>query len=324
MSLPFEIHEVTKRFKKHVALDGVSMIGERGQVIALLGENGAGKTTLLKILLGLLAPDGGSSRVLGLDSQTHGAEIRRRVGYMPDRPALYEWMTVREIGWFAAGFYPLGFQERYEDLAQQFALPDLPIKSLSKGMQGKVSLALAMAHEPDLLVLDEPTSGLDPLVRREFLESMIEIASAGRTVLLSSHQIAEVERVADVVAVLRGGKLILCEPLDVLKDRVSEVMVTLNDIETAPPEVIAPGIVLGAVRHDRMWRLMVRDLDDANRIALEADPNHAHVEVRRLSLEGIFVACMTTKAEGFGPPVAPISAPSVVSNSSTSPTSGMK
>ena len=305
MTAVFEIQGVAKRFKKHVALDGVSLRGERGQVIALLGENGAGKTTLLKILLGLLAPDGGASRVMGLNSQTHGAEIRRRVGYMPDRPALYEWMTVREIGWFAAGFHPLGYQHRYEEIVQKFSLPDLPIKSLSKGMQGKVSLALAMAHEPELLVLDEPTSGLDPLVRREFLESMIEIASAGRTVLLSSHQIAEVERVADVVAILRGGRLILCEPLDVLKDRVSEVIVTLADIETAPPEVAGPGIVLSAQRHDRVWRLMVRDLDDEGRLAFNSDPNHRHVEEKRLSLEEIFVTCMTTKAEGFGPHSAP-------------------
>ena len=301
MTAVFEFQIVSKRFKQHMALDNVSLRGERGQVVALLGENGAGKTTLLKILLGLLAPDGGASRVMGLNSQTHGAEIRRRVGYMPDRPALYEWMTVREIGWFAAGFYPLGFQQRYEEIVQKFSLPDLPIKSLSKGMQGKVSLALAMAHEPELLVLDEPTSGLDPLVRREFLESMIEIASAGRTVLLSSHQIAEVERVADIVAILRGGKLILCEPLDVLKDRVSEVIVTLSDIETAPPEVASPALLLRAQRHDRVWRLMVRDLDDAGRFALNSDPNHLHVEEKRLSLEEIFVTCMMTKADGFDP-----------------------
>ena len=301
MTAVFEYQVITKRFKQHMALDNVSMRGERGQVIALLGENGAGKTTAIKILLGLLAPDGGASRVMGLDSQTHGAEIRRRVGYMPDRPALYEWMTVREIGWFAAGFYPLGFQQRYEDLVQRFGLDDKPIKALSKGMQGKVSLSLAMAHEPGLLVLDEPTSGLDPLVRREFLESMIEIASEGRTVLLSSHQIAEVERVADIVAILRGGKLILCEPLDVLKDRVSEVIVTLADVETAPPELVSPALLLRAQRHDRVWRLMVRDLDDAGRLALNSDPNHRHVEEKRLSLEEIFVTCMMTKADGFAP-----------------------
>lgn len=292
----FEFQGITKRFGGHLALDRMSLKAERGQVIALLGENGAGKTTALKILLGLIGPDGGSSRVLGLDSQVHGAEIRRRVGYMPDRPAVYEWMTVREIGWFAAGFYPLGFQHRYEEIAQRFALPDVPVKSLSKGMQGKVSLALAMAHNPELLVLDEPTSGLDPLVRREFLESMVDVAAEGRTVLLSSHQIAEVERVADIVAILRGGRLILCEGLDVLKNRVCEVVVTLNDIETAPPELPQETLLLSAQRHDRIWRLYVRDLNDTGRMALEAEPNHAVVEVRRPSLEEIFVACMTSKA----------------------------
>lgn len=308
----FEFQGITKRFGKHVALDRATFSGQSGQVIALLGENGAGKTTALKILLGLLRPESGTSQVLGLDSQIHGEEIRRRVGYMPDRPAVYEWMTVREIGWFAAGFYPLGFQHRYEEFAQRFGLPDLPVKSLSKGMQGKVSLALAMAHEPELLVLDEPTSGLDPLVRREFLESMVDVAAEGRTVLLSSHQIAEVERVADTVVILRGGQVILCEPLDVLKSRVCEVVVTLNDIETAPPELIGTAQMLGAQRHDRIWRLYIRDLGEQGRTALAADPNHASIEVRTPSLEEIFVACMTSKpgvlGDGPAAPSSPIQA----------------
>jgi ABC-2 type transport system ATP-binding protein len=319
MSKVFEFQGLTKRFGRHAALDEVSFSAERGQVVALLGENGAGKTTALKLLLGLLAPDGGSSQVLGLDSQIHGEEIRRRVGYMPDRPAVYEWMTVREIGWFAAGFYPLGFQHRFEEIAQRFALPDLPVKSLSKGMQGKVSLALAMAHDPQLLVLDEPTSGLDPMVRREFLESMVDVAAEGRTVLLSSHQIAEVERVADVVAILRGGRLILCEPLDVLKSRVCEIIVTLSDIETAPPELTGPAQLLGSQRHDRIWRLYVRDLDHQGQAALAADPNHAAVEVRRPSLEEIFVACMTSKTGVFDRGAA---APAVQQSVSPGPGSG--
>jgi ABC-2 type transport system ATP-binding protein len=158
-----------------------------------------------------------------------------------------------------------------------------------------------MAHDPQLLVLDEPTSGLDPLVRREFLESMVDVAAAGRTVLLSSHQIAEVERVADIVAILRGGRLILCEPLDVLKSRVCEVVITLCDIETAPPELVEPAQLLGSQRHDRTWRLFIRDLDEAGQLALKADPNHAAIEVRRPSLEEIFVVCMTSNAPGFGP-----------------------
>jgi ABC-2 type transport system ATP-binding protein len=298
MTAIFEFQQVTKQFGKQKALDHVSFKGERGEVVAVLGENGAGKTTALKILLGLLNPDTGAARVMGLNSRTHGAEIRRRVGYMPDRPALYEWMTVAEIGWFAAGFYPLGYQQRYQHLTQKFELPaDKTIKAMSKGMQGKVSLALAMAHEPELLVLDEPTSGLDPLVRREFLESMIDVAAAGRTVLLSSHQMTEVERVADKIAIIRRGKLALFESLEVLKNHVREVVITLDGVETVPPEMPAGAKLLGAQRQDRQWQLLIRDLDEAGRVALAADPMHLDVEVRTPSLEQIFVVCMKTRDE---------------------------
>ena len=151
--------------------------------------------------------------MLGLDPARHGLDIRRRVGYVPEQPALYDWMTVAEIGWFAAGFHPdartgvAAYQTRYAELIEGYALPPRrKIKQLSKGMRAKVSLSLALAADPQLLVLDEPTSGLDAMVRREFLESMVDLASNGRTVLLSSHQIAEVERVASHVALLHQGR----------------------------------------------------------------------------------------------------------------------
>ncbi len=295
MSPVFEFRGVTKRFGGHLALDDVSFAGKPGQVIALLGENGAGKTTSIKLLLGLLEPDAGSTRVLGLESRHQGTEIRRRIGYVPDRPALYEWMTVNEVGWFAAGFYPLGYQERYLELVRQFQLPlDRPVKSLSKGMQSKVSLAASMAHEPPLLVLDEPTSGLDPLVRREFLESMVDVAAVGRTVLLSSHQIGEVERVADTVLILRRGQLVLAERLEVLKSRVREVVVTLRGVDTAPPELPRGTTLLGARRQDRQWQLLVRDLEDEGVSELRATPNHLDVTVQQPNLEHIFVVCMQT------------------------------
>ena len=133
---------------------------------------------------------------------------------MPEVPALYDWMTVAEIGWFAAGFHPdadgrhaCPTRPATAELADGFGLPaGRKIKALSKGMRAKVSLALALAADPALLILDEPTSGLDVLVRREFLESMVDLAGAGRTVLLSSHQIGEVERVASHVALMHQGQ----------------------------------------------------------------------------------------------------------------------
>ena len=196
MSAVFGWDKVTKRFGQQMALQQLTLSSEPGSVIALLGDNGAGKTTAIRILLGLLEPTHGRSQVFGLDSQLHGQTIRQRVGYVPDRPALYEWMTIEQIGWFTAGFYPDGFYQRFCEYVGKFGLPvDKKIKTLSKGMRSKVSLALCMGHEPELLVLDEPTSGLDPVVRREFLESMVDVAAGGRTVLLSSHQIVEVERI---------------------------------------------------------------------------------------------------------------------------------
>ncbi|MBC7818483.1 MAG: ABC transporter ATP-binding protein, partial [Planctomycetaceae bacterium] len=182
MSAVFSWDQVTKRFGKQVALSRFTLSSEPGSVVALLGDNGAGKTTAIRILLGLLEPTNGRSHVFGLDSQADGQTIRQRVGYVPDRPALYEWMTIEQIGWFTAGFYADGFYQRFCEYVGQFGLPiDKKIKTLSKGMRSKVSLALCMGHEPELLVLDEPTSGLDPVVRREFLESMVDVAARGRT-----------------------------------------------------------------------------------------------------------------------------------------------
>ena len=149
---------------------------------------------------------------------------------MSERPTLYEWMTVEEIGWFTAGFYGPGFLPEYARLVAQFGLPpQKKLKALSKGTRAKVTLSLALAHQPELLILDEPTSGLDAMVRREFLESMVDRAAEGQTVFLSSHQIAEVERVADVVAILRKGKLLLVEPLEQLKARVQKLTITMKD-----------------------------------------------------------------------------------------------
>ena len=155
---------------------------------------------------------------------------------MPERPTLYEWMTVEEIGWFTAGFYGPGFLPEYAGWPPNSdCLPKKKLKALSKGMRAKVALSLALAHQPELLVLDEPTSGLDAMVRREFLESMVDRAAQGQTVFLSSHQIVEVERVADIVAILRQGKLLLVERLDELKAQVRRLTVTLKDGAAATP-----------------------------------------------------------------------------------------
>jgi ABC-2 type transport system ATP-binding protein len=251
---------VTKRYGGQTALDRVTLQVPRGVVFALLGENGAGKTTAIRISLGLTEPEAGDAAVLGLPSRQQGLEIRRQVGYVSERPTLYDWMTVDEIGWFTDGFYPAGFHRRYRGLIDGFKLlPQQKLKSLSKGQRAKVGLALALGHDPDVLILDEPTSGLDAIVRREFLESMVDRAANGKTVFLSSHQIGDVERVADIVAILRGGHMLLVERLDVLKQQIREVTLVLPD-EAPPPEL--GGEVLSRRHRAHQWQVLVRNPDE--------------------------------------------------------------
>ena len=241
-----QVQGLTKRYRNQTAVDGLSLSVPEGSIFGLLGENGAGKTTTIQMLLGLVKPDGGRIDVLGLDPARQGFEVRRRIGYVPEVPVLYDWMTVAEIGWFAAGFH-LDSQRDHRRLSDAVCRVDPRVRparrsgrsrQLSKGMRAKVSLALALASDPPLLVLDEPTSGLDVLVRREFLESMVDLAGAGRTVLLSSHQIGEVERVASHVALMHQGRLIRVEPLDELK---SQDIPALGDVHQPRPPRRAAG-----------------------------------------------------------------------------------
>jgi len=286
------LKNVKKSFGRTTALRDVSFDVPPGRVCAVLGANGAGKSTMIRILLGLERPDAGETHVLGMNSRTHGLEIRRRVGYMPEKPTLYEWMSVAEIGWFTAGFYPSGFQAAYDQYVRHFQLdPQQKIKNLSKGTRAKVALSLSLAHRPDLLILDEPTSGLDPLVRREFLESMVDVAAEGRTVLLSSHQVSEVERVADMVVIMLGGELICVEALDDLKRTTHEVVATMPDAATPPPSV--PGHVLAHAQfgHEHVW--IVRNLDEVQlRERWAMLPGGPSFQMHTPSLEEILLALL--------------------------------
>ena len=283
---------VSKSFGSHLALDNISLAIPRGVVFALLGENGAGKSTCLKTLLGLQRADQGESDVLGMDSRTRGVDIRATVGYVPENPALYDWMTVAEIGWFTAGFYGAGFQSEFERLAAEYELPlTQRIGKLSKGGRAKVTLALATAHQPPLLIMDEPTSGLDTLVRRKFLESMVDVAASGRTVLLSSHQIPEVERVADTIAIIHRGKLLVCDSLENLKQSMEQWVVTLAALDVSLPDIKAE-IVLHEGQRTRRQRLLVRNMSPDCLWQMRDQEGIQEVEVNTPSLEEIFVGLM--------------------------------
>ncbi len=292
MNPVIELVQVTKCYGKQTALDAVSLTVPPGVVFALLGENGAGKTTAIRLMLGLTEPSAGEVRVLGLNSGREGFEIRRRVGYLPERPTLYEWMTAAEIGWFTAGFYPDGFEFEFRRLVEGFKVPlDRKLSQLSKGMRAKVALSLAMAHQPELLILDEPTSGLDTMVRREFLESMVDVAAQGRTVLLSSHQIGEVERVADVVAIVHTGRVLLVERLDEIKSTTRQITITMEAPQNGLPPLDAQ--VIHQRHRGRQFEMIVRGLDETALEQLRFAAGVAAIESRTPSLEEIFVAYMT-------------------------------
>ncbi len=307
-----QVDGLTKRYGTQKAVDNLSLVVPEGSIFGLLGENGAGKTTTIQTLLGLVEPDTGQLQVLGLNPVRQGFNVRRQTGYVPESPVLYDWMTVAEIGWFAAGFHLDSqgmistYQYRYTELTRGFELPPTrKIKALSKGMRAKVSLSLALASDPALLILDEPTSGLDVLVRRDFLESMVDLAGAGRTVLLSSHQVSEVERVASHIALLHKGKLVLAEPLDELKARTFLLSVTFGsrDHPATPPE--GPNLkLIDATDAPRQVRWLVRAADRASCEVIRALPGVEALDIETPSLEEIYIGYMRARRPDVSPLLA--------------------
>src|SRR5215471_2671950 len=230
------------RYRGKAALDGLDLRVPRGAVYAFLGDNGAGKTTTMKVLTGIAPADSGRASILGLDCWTRATELRHRVGYMPERPRFYDWMSVADIGWFTAAFHKPGFLARYREWSERLGLDATKrLKDLSKGGYARVGLALALAPDPEVLLLDEPTSGLDLLTRREFLASLVELAAGGRTVLISSHSIAELERASTHVGLLRDGKMILSSTLDDLRKTVRRISLRFTN---TPPDPTGLGTIL--------------------------------------------------------------------------------
>ena len=190
-----------------------------GEVFGFLGPNGAGKSTMMKMLLGLISPSGGAARILGLDCAADGLAIKRRVGYLPGDFAMYPGLTGAEMLDHLASLRGGTSQAVRDTLADRFeAQLDRPIGDLSTGNRQKIGLISAFMHEPEVLILDEPIAGLDPLVQQSFHALLDETAAEGGTVLLSSHTLSEVERVADRVAILRRGRLVRVDTLENLRE----------------------------------------------------------------------------------------------------------
>jgi ABC-2 type transport system ATP-binding protein len=206
---PIELQGIIKSYGNKRVLTGLDLAVPKGSVLGLLGTNGSGKTTLIKCALGLIRPQRGEARLLGEPSWTLSGQAKARIGYVPQVSSLYPWMKVRHLIDYTAAFYPNWNDDLVARLTKEWDIPvDDRIGPLSVGQLQKVSILLALGHEPELLLLDEPAASLDPLARRQFLQMIIELAEPGkRTVLFSTHITSDLERVADRVAILKDGRI---------------------------------------------------------------------------------------------------------------------
>src|SRR6266568_597513 len=283
-----EISGLTRKFENKFTLNNVSLKVPRGRVFGLVGENGAGKTTLIKHILGLLKAERGSVRVFGFDPVADPVAVLSRIGFLSENRDLPAWMRVDELLRYTQAFYPKWDPAFAEALRDQFGLPPAAkIKNLSRGEIAKTGLLLALAFRPELLLLDEPSSGLDPKVRRDILEAIIRtVADEGRTVLFSTHLLDEVERVADNVAMMFNGQMVLKGPLDEVKESHHRLVLRFDSAQPFAPTM--PGTLsISGSGHE--WTVICNG-SRQEAIAAAARLGGRLVDEATPSLDEIFVA----------------------------------
>jgi ABC-2 type transport system ATP-binding protein len=218
--LVIETHALSKKYRDTFAVRDLDLAVPEGSISAFLGPNGSGKTTTIRMLLGLAYPTAGSGCVLGqaISDEAACAKIRQRIGYVSEDKRLYGYMTVKQVLDFVRPLYPNWNRDRERALQERFDLPPgQKCKKLSKGMRTKLALVLALARGADLLIFDEPGEGLDPAAAEQLLEAIVEAASDGATVFFSTHQIAEVERIADHVFIMNNGQLVFQNAIEEMR-----------------------------------------------------------------------------------------------------------
>ncbi len=284
-----DIAALSKSYGSTVAVDDLSVSIPKGSIFGLLGTNGAGKTTTFKCMLGLARPTSGQ---VFFDGSPLRPEMFESMSYMPERPALYEWMTGAQHIEYCRRTFARFDLSRANELAALFGL-DLRkrSKTLSKGQQSALALTLAFAIRPQTLVLDEPSSGLDPLHQRHVLDLMIDAAAGGATVLFSSHQIGQVERAADRVAILHQGKLVLQGVVEDIKAQEKIVEATFDG--DAPPfaDLDANPNVRRVTRQGRLMRAYIRGTGDGVVATIQAAAPTS-VRVLDQNLEDIFLVAV--------------------------------
>jgi ABC-2 type transport system ATP-binding protein len=284
-----EIHDLSRRYGRHDAVNGLSLKVRAGKCYGFFGRNGAGKTTTIKCLLNLLRPDSGNVSVFGLDPRKDEVAIKARLAYVPDMVAFYPWMTVADTLEYLASFRTNWNQDIERDLLNRFQLdPTKKTSSLSKGQRTQLALIGAICPEPELLVLDEPTSGLDPIVRREFIETVIGAYQSGdparRTVFVSTHLISEFEGLIDEFTIIEQGRALLTMEADAARDRYKRIRARFSqELKLEFP---------GALQVKRSGRELEILANGNSEELLAGLKSHSPEELRieALTLEEIFVA----------------------------------
>ena len=288
-----EATKLSYRYGKQVALADLDLAVPEGALYALLGPNGSGKTTLLQILMGLRRPTSGRVTIMGIDAHALALAHRARIGYIAEGQSLPAWMRLEELEAYLAPLYDTWDPTLASDLRRRFALdPRRKIATLSRGEQMKAAMLCALAPRPKLLLMDEPFTGMDALVKDELVQGLLESAgSEGWTILLASHDIGELELLADWVGFLARGRMEVSEPMDVLKQRFKHVEIVGRDA----PSLTALGFPVDVWALDRSAERVSALVSHAGPASVEAAlrarvPAANRIEVRDASLREIFVA----------------------------------
>ncbi|HET91896.1 MAG TPA: ABC transporter ATP-binding protein [Chloroflexi bacterium] len=286
------LKNVTKLYQQVVAVEDLSLTVEDGEIMGIIGHNGAGKSTALKMILGLVAPTAGEIRVLGRDMVRDGASVKRFIGYLPEESPLYETMTVTEYLMFFAALYGLPKRDaaaRIDVLLDSLKLPERErfTGELSKGMKRKVTIARTLLHDPRLLILDEPNSGLDPLTSFFIINYLKHLRHQGKTILLSAHNLFHIEYICDRVAILKNGRLVVCDRMESIRESLGhrEFQVIFRAYEDLAYEQQEGNYVFRTSEITKIAQML--------ETISEHDWALVNLSVRESALEDIYVALMT-------------------------------
>lgn len=280
-----EVKNVTKTFDGFKALDGLTLTVPTGAIYGLVGPNGSGKSTILRNIMGIYRPDSGSITIDG-EPVYENEEIKGKIAYIPDDIFYFLQSGIKDMMKFYKGIYPNFSMERYEKLKEVFNLDEkMPIRRMSKGMQKQAAFWLSMCLCPEILILDEPVDGLDPVMRRQIWSIiMADIAEHGTTVLVSSHNLRELEDVCDHVGIIDHGKMLLERSLSELQENIVKVQIAFNDGDTVPEGLN----ILHTASTGRLQTLIIRGEQSAVSAALSA-ANPLFMDILPLTLEEIFI-----------------------------------